>query len=548
MKFVLDTVLGYESLTGSNLYFLIAIAAAVVSIAIFEGLFSYKQTSYISRAGRTIVFDIRLALFDHLQRLSLQFHSRRWTGDLMTRVTSDVKAISGMLTESLLVVLSSAIFLFAMGAVLLWMDWQLALVAIIAGPFLFLFLFLVKYTSQIRAFSRTERGREGALASELHETLGTIRLTRVFSQEEEARERFQEESAASLENAIAATLALQRFTWVVDVLGALVTAVVLGFGAYRVISGAMTPGDLIVFLSYIGSFYKPMRNAIRQANKITRAMARAERVVELLDVKEGVVDLPDARPAPEFRGSVEFRGVSLEYEPGTPTLREIDITLPAGKVTAIVGPTGAGKTTLASLIPRLYDPQDGAVLIDGEDIRKYTLKSLRSQISVVLQESVLLHSSISENIAYGRSTATFEEIVTASKAANAHDFIIELPDGYDTVVGERGDTLSGGQRQRISIARAMVRNAPILILDEPLSGLDAMSAAVVMGALERLMKDKTVIIVTHQLSTIQRAHKIVVMDEGRISQQGTHQVLAHEEGRYRQLFETQFKDILAARP
>jgi len=514
-----------------------------VAIALFEGLSAYLAAFYLNRAGRTIVFELRTALFDHIQRVSLQYHNRRSAGDLMTRVTSDVKSLRDAITESVAEILRSVLFLVGMGAVLAWLDWPLTLVLLAATPILVFALWA--YTSRIQERSRAERKREGALASVVHETLGTVRMTRVFNQEEQARNRFREESAASLESGLAATMTGERFSWMVNVLGGIVTASVLGFGVVRVMSGAITTGSLVVFVSYIRDFYKSLKRTVKQTNRITQTGAQMERVVELLQIKEGIVDRPGARPAPRFEARIELRNVSFEYEPGRPVLKGIDLTIPAGKVTAIVGPTGSGKSTLVSLIPRLYDPTAGNVLIDGQDIQSWTLRSLRSEISVVLQESVLLQASIAENIAYGRPAARRDQIEAAAQAANAHGFIMELPDGYDTEVGERGETLSGGQRQRIAIARAIVRNAPIVILDEPLTGLDANAAAVVAEALDRLMERKTVIIITHQLSVVQRADQIVVLADGRIIQQGRHRDLLESDGMYRQLFQAQFKDVLA---
>jgi len=542
LKLTLDVILRQPNLTGKTLYLLLGVCGLVVAIALFEGLLGYLAAYYLNRAGRTVVFDVRTALFDHIQRLSLQFHNRRSAGDLMTRVTGDVKALRDAVTDSLADILKSVLFLIGMGVVLIWLDWSLALVLLAAAPILGFALSV--YSARIQERSRVERKREGALATVVHETLGTIRMTRVFNQEEHARERFRVESAASLESGLAATMTGERFSWMVDVLGGIVTASVLGFGVQRVMAGAITIGSLVVFISYIRDFYKSLRTIIRQTTRLTRAGAQVERVVELLEVEEGVTDRPDARPAPRFQGLIELRNVSFQYEPAQPVVKGINLRIPAGKVTAIIGPTGSGKSTLISLIPRLYDPAEGSVLIDGQDIRSWTLQSLRSEISVVLQESVLLQASIAENIAYGQPAASFKQIETAARAANAHDFIMELPDGYDTVVGERGETLSGGQRQRIAIARAIVRNAPIVILDEPLTGLDANAAAVVTEALDHLMKRNTVIIITHQLSMVQRADQIVVLADGQIVQQGRHQELLESEGMYRQLFQTQFKDVL----
>jgi len=537
LKLTFDVVLRQKTLEGNTLYLLIGVSALVVAIALFGGLFDYLAAFCLNRAGRTIVRDLRAALFDHIQKVSLQFHSRRPTGDLISRFISDVKSFRDALTDSLVEVLTSVFFLIGMGAVLLWLDWQLALVIIGSAPVL-AYAFL-RYGSEIKERSRAERKREGALASVVHEALGTIRLTRVFNREEEVKQRFQAESVASLESGLAAAMAGERFSWTVDVLGGIVTAVTLGCGTQRVMEGAITPGTLLVFLNYTRNFYKPLRTVVKHTARITRATAQMERVVELLDVKEGVIDLPGARPAPRLQGRIEFRHVTFAYDPGRPVLKGLSLTFPAGHVTALVGPTGAGKTTLTSLIPRLYDPIEGAVLIDGQDIRQWTLQSLRAQISVVLQESVLLQASIAENITYGRASASFKDIVAAAKTANAHDFILALPQGYDTEVGERGETLSGGQRQRLAIARAMVRNAPILILDEPLAGLDAASAAAVMEALERLMHRKTVLIITHDLSIAQRADQVVVLAEGQVVQHGSHQELVEADGLYGQFFQAQ---------
>ena len=546
MKFILDGILTEDKLEGTTLYLLIGITVLIVVAAMFNGLVSYQKAKFINLAGRTIVFDLRVALFEHIQRLSLQYHSRRQTGDLMTRVTSDVKALKEVFTNSIVAVAYAVLFLIGMSVLLLWLDWQLALLTMVATPVMY--YLVIRYSQQIRVLSRRERRTEGAAASVLHETLAAIRLTRLFGQEEEARDRFSEESYASLETGYEATMAGARFGWAVEVIRSGLTATILGFGVMRVMSGDMSIGDLIVFYAYSRAFYRPLRTTMKQYTKITKAMARAERVVELLDEEEGVTNLPGARPAPPFAGAVEFRGVSFEYEPGHPVIEGIDLLIPSGKVTALVGPTGVGKTTLASLIPRLYDPTAGTVLIDGVDIREYTLQTLRAQTSMVLQETVLFRSSVSENIAYGRPAATPPEIVAAAKAANAHEFITALPDGYDSELGERGETLSGGQRQRIAIARAMIRGAPILILDEPLVGLDVESAQAVLEAMNRLMAGKTVIVITHQLSTVQRADHVVILEEGRVAQQGTVQELANTDGQYRRLIEAESKDALAIKP
>jgi ATP-binding cassette subfamily B protein len=542
LKFAFDNILKKSVLDRDTLYSLIAVSAAVVVITALEGLFVYLVAYLLNRSGRTIAFELRNACFDHLHRLSLQFHHHKSTGDLLMRVTGDVKSLRDIFTESLTEVVMNLIFLVGMFAVLLWLDWQLTLVVLAGAPLLFLALFW--YTYQIKEYSRVERKREGNLATVLHDALAAVRLNRVFNREDEAKEKFKEESAATVASGFAATMTEERFGWLVDVLGAMVIAVVLGFGVQQVMAGAMTIGTLYVFVHYVNNFFKPLRAVVKHSNRITKASIRAERVVDLLELKEGVVDLPGARSAPRFHGAIEFRNVRFAYEPGRPVLSDIQLNIRAHQLVAFVGPTGAGKSSLASLIPRLYDPAEGAVLIDGRDIREYTLRSLRAQVSIVLQESVLQRASIAENIAYGRPSATLDEIMAAAHTANAHEFIMALPGGYGAVLGERGETLSGGQRQRIAIARAMVRNAPILILDEPLTGLDAAAAASVMEALERLIKGKTAIIITHDLAIVQEADLIVVLEDGRVIQQGNHRQLTEVAGRYHELLRVQSRDLL----
>jgi ATP-binding cassette subfamily B protein len=524
MKFIFDNVLTPSiieqgTLTGDATRVLILVAIGTISLAALDGLVSFLQALFVNRAGRMIVFDMRSIMFDHVQRLSLQYHSRRETGDLLQRVTSDVRALKEIFTGSLVEIAHSIAFFIGMAVVILWMDWQIAGVAMLAAPVLLLLVFL--NNRNIRHYARIERRSEGRLSTVLNESLGAVRLVRVFNQEDEVRDRFRQQSAISADSGYEANLSGARMSWLIEVLRAVVGAGILAFGVMRVTHGAMSIGDMIVLTSYIRSFYRPMRTAMKEMNKVSQSMARAERVVDLLDTKEGVSDLPGASIAPRFAGKVTFENTTFGYEGKELVLKGIDLTIEAGSTTAIVGPTGVGKTTLISLIPRLYDPSSGAVLIDDTDIREFTLKSLRAQISVVLQESVLLRASIAENIAYGRANATLSQIIDAAKQANAHDFIMALPDGYETVVGERGETLSGGQRQRVAIARAMIRDAPILILDEPLVGLDGASADVVMDALERLTAGRTSIVISHLVSPIRRADRVVVLADGKVARHGS---------------------------
>jgi ATP-binding cassette subfamily B protein len=411
--------------------------------------------------------------------------------------------------------------------------------ALIAIPIIL--AFVRRYSSEIRSFTAAQRRREGAMASLFHEALGSTRLSRVFNRDSSVRSRFEEESAVSLELGMEASLKEERFTWAVEVLGAFLTGLVLIAAVYRAQAGAMSEGELFLCFFYIRGFYRPIRTGVKQASRIWRTLAQAERVIELLDMEHGVKEAKGARPAPVLQGEIEFREVTFRYTPEQALMEKLNLKLRAKRVTAIVGPTGAGKTTLVSMVPRLYDPDEGSILIDGQDIREFTLESLRDQISVVLQESTLLFASVAENIAYGRPNATIQEIEAAAWSAGAHDFIKDLPQGYNTEIGERGETLSGGQRQLIAIARAMIRDAPIIILDEPMTGLDAASAAQVLDGIERLIVDKTVLFITHNLGLVESADEVVVINDGKVVQQGTPAELRESEGLYRDLFRAQFE-------
>ena len=540
LAFSIDAVVTEESLEGTTLYTLIAAGLVVVAIALLEGLFAYIRVLIVTRAGRTIVRDIRATMFDHVQKLSLQYHSRRRSGDLLLRVSGDVQALEKTFTDNVIEILSSAVFLAGMLAIMLYLDAQIGMVALAGLPVIF--FFIKRYSTEIRSYTAAQRQREGALATIFHEALGSTRLSRVFNREQSVKNRFESESAASFELGLKATLREERFTWSVEVLGAILTGVVLVFAVMRAQAGAITVGELSLFFFYARGLYRPIRTAIKNASRVWRSLAQAERIIEVLDIEYGVTDTKTAREAPKFLGDIEFKDVSFSYDPDRVLMDKVNLKIPAGRITAIVGPTGAGKTTLVSMVPRLYDPTDGQVLIDGYDIREFTLESLREQISVVLQESTLLYATVAENIAYGRPDAPIEEIETAAWVAGAHDFIKDLPKGYNTEVGEKGETLSGGQRQLLAIARAVIRDAPIVILDEPLTGLDAVSAAQVREGLEGLMENRTVLFITHNLSLVESADEVVVVADGRIVQQGSPEELRNAEGLYNKLLRAQYEE------
>jgi ATP-binding cassette, subfamily B, bacterial len=421
--------------------------------------------------------------------------------------------------------------------VMLYIDWRFTLLSLSVAPLLFVVVFL--FTRRIKKASRAVRRKEGELLSGVAEILDSIHVVQAFAREDYEDRRFDRESRLQVEAGLAARSTKARLSPLVDIIVALGTCLVLGYGARRAVAGEMSAGVLVVFLLYLGKMYKPMRDLSKMTDTVSKAAVGYERVQELLRIESRIRDKPGAHPAPPFKGLIEFDRVRFGYSGDRAVLSDVTIAIQPGQVVAIVGPSGAGKSTLASLIPRFYDPDSGQVRIDGVDIRDYTLKSLRDQISFVLQDTLLFRATVWENIAYGRPEADPEDAVRAAIAANAHDFITDLPQGYATLVGDRGTSLSGGQRQRIAIARAIVRNTPILILDEPTSGLDAASEHAVVEALERLMVGRTSIIIGHQLRTVSRADLILVVDGAQIVERGTHDVLLSQNGLYADLYRLQ---------
>jgi subfamily B ATP-binding cassette protein MsbA len=385
------------------------------------------------------------------------------------------------------------------------------------------------------------RRQEGEVVNVLEEVLSSIRVVKAFAREDYEQKRFERESRESVERALEARNFKAKLPPIVEIIVAAGTCLVLWYGARLVLSGALTSGELLVFLLYLGKMYKPMRELSKMTDTISKAQVGWERIREVLENETQVRDLPGAKPAPRFKGEIEFDKVSFAYEGGPPVITELSLHIKPGQLAALVGPTGAGKTTIVSLLPRFYEANSGEIKIDGMDIRKYKQNSLREQISFVLQETLLFRATVAENIAYGKPNATREEIVRAARLANADEFIDRMEDGYDTMVGERGVTLSGGQRQRITIARAIIRDSPILILDEPSAGLDAESEKLVFDALGNLMEGKTSIVIAHRLATVRRADVIFVIDAGIVVEQGTHEELIAQGGLYSRLYELQFK-------
>ncbi|MEO8026251.1 MAG: ABC transporter ATP-binding protein [Bryobacteraceae bacterium] len=506
---------------------------AVAVIAAVGAISSYTEKYLTTSVGQWVMHDLRRNLYQHIHLLSLAEHDETRTGDLISRVTSDIEAVQSFITSALLGMLVNVLTLVGMISVMFYYNARFALISLSIVPALFVVVFL--FTKRIKKSSRAVRQKESELVSIVQEVFSSIRVVKAFSREDYEQQRFEEQSLENVETALEARAVKAKLSPMVEVLAAAGTCLVLSYGARLALNGQLSTGDLIIFLAYLGKMYKPMRDLAKMGDTVSKAAVSYERIQEVLNMVSRVRDLPGARPAPSFKGKIEFEGVSFGYTPEHQILKEVSFSIEPGQVAAFVGPSGAGKSTIISLIPRFYDATAGHVKIDGVDIRKCTLRSVREQMSFVLQDTVLFRAPIWKNIAYGKPEARREEIVQAAKLANAHEFIEKMPEGYDTMVGERGVTLSGGQRQRIAIARAVVRNTPILILDEPTSGLDAASEQIVFEALDRLMEGRTSVVIAHHLLTIQKADVIFVIKDSRIAESGTHDELLAAGGVYAEL-------------
>jgi len=524
LKFVLDAVIVE---TGADLSvrrpegltaLLLVASLVLVAVVALRALSSYLMTVCFALAGNRVLTRVRTGLYAHLHSLSLAFHDKGRTGDLVTRVTGDVGRLQEATVTAALPLVGNVVTLAGMLIVIAVLDWQLALLVLLVFP-VFL-LTSIRLTRQISTVSRGQRGAEGAMASMATESLSSMKVVQSYSLEGKLQDAFGGSNQKSLADGVRAkklSAGLERKT---DVLVGIATGLVLFIGAQRVLSGALTPGELVVFLTYLKTAFKPMRDVAKYTGRIAKAAASGERIVDVLLTKPELRDRAWARPAPVFRGAVRFERVELSYEPGHPVLRGLDLTVHPGERVAVVGPSGAGKSSLVALLSRLRDPDDGVVAVDGHDLRDLTLASVRAQVAVVLQDSVLFAIPVYDNIAYGLPGATPAQVEQAARLAGAHEFILALPQGYDTVVGERGATLSGGQRQRIAIARAAIRQAPIVVLDEALTGLDSETGAEVVAALGRLTAGRTTFVITHDPGAARDADRVVWMDSGRVIDQG----------------------------
>jgi ATP-binding cassette, subfamily B, bacterial len=539
LKFIFDYVLLDRTggqilpsiLQGFSPFMLISGLTAVMLVVIALRAFAaYLSVASMAQAAINILTQIRAQLYSHIQVLSLSFHHRNRSGDLLARVTSDIDRLRDTTVMAFMPLMAHSLTLLGMMVVMFWMHWELALIAISVVP-LFLF-FTARLSHKIRKEVKQQRHWEGAMSATAAESIGAIKLVQALSLESILENTFLKHNHSSLSANVRSQKLAAALERSVELMVGVATAFVLWRGVQLVLGNVLTPGDLLVFVNYMRIAFKPMRQLAKYTGQIAKATASGERILEVLDTQPEVQDNRGAIVAPHFHGEVRFQNVSFAYANQSDTLQGIDLTAKPGQQIALVGTSGGGKSTLISLLLRLYDPTTGQISIDGHDLRQYKLQSLRQQMSIVMQDSLLFAASVRENIAYGAPGVSEEEIIRAAKLANAHEFILRLPEGYDTVLGERGATLSGGQRQRIAIARAAVRPAPILILDEPTTGLDQENEHQVTLALERLMRGRTTFWVSHNLKAIQQADQILYIEQGEIVEQGTHKSLMHLGGRY----------------
>jgi ATP-binding cassette, subfamily B, bacterial len=522
-----------DDIAGTRSALLLVFAGSIVILALASGFLYYWQNVLSAHIGQHVVAGLRSDLFRHLQRLDFSFHDRRRTGDLLVRLVADIRLLRDALVKIPLDLSESTLLVLGMAVIMLVIDWRLALLSFMALPLLF--VLVGRYRRPMKDAIRKQRRQEGDLATIASESLGAIRVVQGFGLEEQELHRFGGLNRRSMKQGVKAARIEARLRWSSDMAVGLITALVVGTAAHRIMSGALTPGDLIIFVSYLRTFARPLRRVSRTTEHVTRATTAGERILEIFERVPTVRDEHNAVAVASLQGGIRFAGVGLRHGRGAWVLRDVDLDVQPGERIGIAGPTGSGKSSLISLLPRFYDATEGVVSVDGFDVRTLTLASLRAQIALVFQEPVLFATSISDNIAMGRQGASRADVVYAARRAGIHDVIAALPEGYDTVLGERGGTLSGGQRQCVAIARAMLRDAPIVILDEPTTGLDARSALLVTQALQQLMDGRTVLVVSHELHRLRDLDRIVVLERGRLVQDGNFGELAARTGLFREL-------------
>ncbi len=549
LKVILDNVVGSHaapkwlapfrsSLLGKNKMELAALAGlAAVLIAGLGAVASYIDNYYTESVGQWVAHNLRMRVYDHLQHLSLGYYDSHQTGALLSTITDDIKTIQGFASSATLGILVDLLTIVGMFGVMLWLELDFALIALAVTPFLL--LFVARLNRAIKRATHEVRHHQSDIVAVVQQGLESIRVVKAFGRQDLEESRLYDVSRATTDAALKARRVKSLLSPVVTVTVALCTGLVLWRGTGLVLGDVMTVGALTVFLAYLSKFFKPVQDLAKMSTTLAQTAVAMERVQLILDTQAIVPERPDAQEPGAVKGEISFDHVAFAYDPAALVLRDVHFRIAPGQLVGIVGATGGGKSTIVGLIPRFYDPIAGQVQIDGVDLRDYKLQGLRSKIGFVLQDTVLFAGTVRDNIAYGRPGASDDDIVTAAKLANADEFISRMPHGYDSMVGERGLTLSGGQRQRIGIARAIIRNAPILILDEPTAALDTESEKLVIDALERLMKGRTVITIAHRLSTIRDADKIIVLKDGVVAEEGTHDELVARDGFYAELYRVQ---------
>jgi ABC-type multidrug transport system fused ATPase/permease subunit len=552
LKIILDNVVGQHKLpvwlhdflqpflgSGTKIEIAAAAAIALVVIAVIGAVASYVANYCTTSVGQWVANDLRLRTYDHLQQLSLSYYDTHDLGTLLSTLTADVQTIQSFASSSTLSILVDLLTILGMLVIMFWLNWDFTLIAVGITPFML--LMISRFKKAVKKATKEVRRQQSNIVNVVQQGLQSIKVVKAFGRQDLEEEELSEVSKATVEAALKARRVKALLSPVVSVVVALCTAFVLWRSSALILKGTMTAGALTVFLAYLTQFFKPVKDLATMTNTIAQTAVGVDRVRAILEAQDVIPQKPDALEPPLLKGAIEFAEVEFGYSPEAPILKKVSLKIDAGQMVGLVGPTGSGKSTIVSLIPRFYDPTGGVVKIDGFDLRGLRLRALRSQIGYVLQETVLFHGTVAENIAYGKGSATREEIVAAAKLANAEEFIVKMPQGYDTMVGDRGDTLSGGQRQRIGIARAIIRNNPILILDEPTAALDTESEKLVIEALTKLMKGRTVITIAHRLSTIRNADKIVVLKDGVLAEEGNHEELLARGGVYAGLYQAQFE-------
>ena len=551
LKLVLDDALGNHHLPkalawahdygiGRNALGVAVFAGlSTLLIAIIAAIATYIDNYYTTSIGQWVANDLRIRIYEHLHRLSLHFYDSAKTGTLMSTITSDVSTVQAFASSSTLGIVVDLMTIVFMLGLMFWLDWDFTLIAIGVTPFLL--LFVMRFKKAVKEVTRVVRVKQSEVVAVVQEGLGSVRAVKAFGRQDLEVAHMEAASHATVEAALKARQVKSLLSPVVSIVVALCAAIVLWKGTSLIVAGTMTAGALTVYLAYLTKFFKPVKDLASMTSAIAQTTVALERIQKILSADDIIPERSDATDPGRVKGGITLEHVAFGYGDDAPVLRDVSFTIAPGQVVGVVGPTGSGKSTVLSLIPRFYDATAGRVLIDGADVNTYKLAALRAQVGFVLQETVLFRGTIRENIAYGRPGASDEEVIAAAKLANADEFISRMPHGYDSVVGERGDTLSGGQRQRIGIARAVIRNSPIMILDEPTAALDTESERLVIEGLERLMKGRTVIMIAHRLSTVRDADKIIVLKDGVVAEEGTNDELIARGGVYAELHRIQYE-------